>query len=408
MGRMGPVDVKALLFKITAVVLSVSFFLLGLEMFVRAFNLAQPRIGQQDPVFGTSYIPDQTAVNEFGVKIEIGRHGFRGPTPALEKPAGVFRIVLLGDSFLHARAIPYDQVFHALLHQRFQATGRPIEPINMGVEGYCTVEEYLVYHHLAKRYQPDLVILFFYVGNDLNDNYPPRPNRPGFRLVDGQLEYVPFEVKGHRRNLVRDFCRKHIRIYTYLPDLVRNAANIWSARLSDETQRRRFEEQHLQFEQGADVGTTRMVLKEDPLGENWRLTLALLQRLHQEVSADGGRLALCILPTVTQIYDSYWELLRQTYKDFDTSGWDRFKPQKILERFSQEERIIYIPFSRIMAERVQETGEMYFLPGDYHLNAPGHALLAEVLEPVLNDLFEKNRPVQARNPLPLPKPGRAK
>ena len=155
---MGPVDVKTLIFKTAAIVLSVSFFLLGLEIFVRIFNLAQPRLGQQDPVFGASYIPGQSAVNEFGVKIEIGRHGFRGPTPALEKSAGTFRVVLLGDSFLHARAIPYEQVFHGLLNQRFQAGGRPIEVINMGVEGYCTVEEYLVYHHLAKKYRPESAI----------------------------------------------------------------------------------------------------------------------------------------------------------------------------------------------------------------------------------------------------------
>lgn|GEM_PF-3189169 len=398
---------KALIFKTAAIVLSVSFFLLGLEIFVRIFNLAQPRLGQQDPVFGASYIPGQSAVNEFGVKIEIGRHGFRGPTPALEKSAGTFRVVLLGDSFLHARAIPYEQVFHGLLNQRFQAGGRPIEVINMGVEGYCTVEEYLVYHHLAKKYRPDLVILFFYVGNDLGDNYPPRPHRPGFRLIAGRLEYVPFEVKGRRRNLVRDFCRRHVRIYSYLPDLVRKAANVWSARLSDQTQKRRFEEQSRQFEQGADVGTTQMVLKEDRLGENWRVTLALLQKLHKEVSADGSRLALCVLPTVTQIYDEYWELLRRTYKDFDTLGWDRFKPQKILERFAQEQGIIYIPFSKIMAERVQETGEMYYLPGDYHFNALGHALLAEVLAPVLQDLLEKNRPAEIRDRLSRPDTGQA-
>ncbi|MBU2552593.1 MAG: hypothetical protein KKB20_29540, partial [Proteobacteria bacterium] len=127
--------IKSLVFKTAAVLLSVFLFLAGLEVVVRFFNLAQPRLGQQHPVFGTSYIPGQAAINEFGVEIRIGPHGFRGPAPRVPKPDGVFRVVVLGDSFLHARALPYEKLFHEILNRRFKAEDRSVEVVNLGVEG---------------------------------------------------------------------------------------------------------------------------------------------------------------------------------------------------------------------------------------------------------------------------------
>ena len=380
---------KQFLFKVAAAGLSVLFFLICLEIVVRLLGLSQPRLGQQHHVFGTSYIPGQTATNEFGVKIEIGGHGFRGPTPVLEKRPGFFRVILLGDSFLHARAIPYEKIFYSLLNSEFKAEGKSIELINMGVEGYGTVQEYLVYHHLAKRYRPDLVILFFYAGNDLQENYPPRDFRPGFRLAGGELEYVPFKVKAGRRGPVRDFFRKYVRIYNYIPDLLRSAASIWADRVSEEENKRRLKERRVQFKERADTYTTQYVLRINELGETWRVTLEVLKKLNREVVSDGGRLALCVIPTITQVYDRYWDLLRDQYQAAETKGWDRFKPQKILKAFADHEKIPFIPLSRKMAEAAGKDGRIFYLPGDYHFSEEGHLFLAGLIGPAILEAYQK-------------------
>ncbi|MEW6264019.1 MAG: SGNH/GDSL hydrolase family protein [Thermodesulfobacteriota bacterium] len=380
---------KPLIFKAAAVFISVLAFLAVLEIVVRVFNLAQPRLGQQDPVFGTSYIAGQTAINEYGVEIEIGGHGYRGPTPAPDKPAGVYRVVLLGDSFLQARVLPYEQVFYSILNERFKKQGRPIEVINMGVEGYGTAQEYLVYRHQARRYRPDLVILFFYVGNDLQENYPPQENRPGFKLKDGRLEYVPFEVKGRRRGPVKDFLRKHVRLYNYLPDLFRAAAGNLSEWVSGEEKARRLEEHRLQFEQSADLEPTRRAMEFRELDSAWQVTLKVMEKLKNEAAADGAVLALADFPMITQVYDRYWNLLLSRNPGVDTSGWDRFGPQRILEEFARQEGIRYLPFSRFLAETARKTGRMYYLPGDYHFSAPAHELLAEFFEPIILEYYRK-------------------
>jgi len=381
--------VKTFSFKLAAVILSVLAFLVGLEIVVRAFHLARPRLSQADPVFGHAYIPGQIAVNRFGVTIEIGRHGFRGPAPSFEKKPGVFRVVMLGDSYLFAEAVPYEKIFHRLINQKFAAKNRPIELINMGVDGYGTVQEYLVYHHLAQKYHPDLVILFFYAGNDLTDNYPPRDYRPGARIVDGELHLVPFEINPGKRNFLRDFLRKNVRIYSYLPDLLREAVNNWSAAMSGEVKKDRFESEQAQFNVAKDMTWTREILREEKLDLRWRVTLAVIRKLADEVEKDGGRLALAVIPTITQVHDQYWRQLLVDYRDFDTSGWDRFKPQKILDNFAQAEGLSYLPLSRKLAEAAGTTDEIFYGPKDFHFNEAGHAVVAQILASEIESLYEK-------------------
>jgi len=380
---------KTFLFKLAAVILSVLVFLAGLEIVVRTFHLSRPRLSQADPVFGHAYIPGQTAVNRFGVTIEVGRHGFRGPAPSFEKKSGVFRVILLGDSYLFAEAVPYEKVFHSRINQKFKSENKPIELINMGVDGYGTVQEYLVYRHLAQKYHPDLVILFFYAGNDLTDNYPPQDYRPGARIADGELELVSFEMAPGKRNPLRDFLRKNVRIYSYLPDLLREAVNNWSAALSGEVKRNRFEDEQAQFNVAKDMTWTREILREEKLDLRWQVTLGIIRKLAGEVRQDGGRPALAVIPTITQVHDQYWRRLLEEYRDFDTSNWDRFKPQKILENLAQAEGLSYLPLSKKMAEAAGDTDEIFYGPKDFHFNEIGHAVVAEILAPEIERLYEQ-------------------
>ena len=381
--------IKRILLKTGAVVLSILLYLVCLEVMVRVFHLAEPRYGQQDAVLGTAYIPGTTAVNNFGVKIEIGEHAHRGPTPAVEKKPGVFRVVLLGDSFLQASAIEYEDVFYSILNREFKARGLPIEVINMGVAGYSTIQEYLLFHHQAVKYKPDLVILFFSVHNDLIENYPPQEFKPGYKLTNGELEYVPFEVKGGRRNFLRDFCRKHFRVYTYLPDLVRTKVELIKQKLGLEEQPHGFEEHRIRFEEWADVLNTENVLSLDPQGEAWQVTLKIIEKLNQEVKAGGGRLALVVFPSVTQTYDRYWNVLEKKRQDAGLPGLERFRPERILEDLAHRTDILYIPFSRPMAESARKEGKTYFIPADFHFDKLGHQLIAKALAPAIEKLYRE-------------------
>ena len=48
--------------------------------------------------------------------------------------------------------------------------GVDLEVINLGVGGYGTLQEYLVFQEFGQKFEPDLVLLGFYIRNDVQNN----------------------------------------------------------------------------------------------------------------------------------------------------------------------------------------------------------------------------------------------
>ena len=97
---------------------------------------------------------------------EINSDGFRDREYAVEKPAGVFRIVVLGDSIIWGHGLALDDSFAKQLEQQLNAAfDRPFEVLNFGVSGYSTQQEVELFKVKASHFEPDLVI----VGYCLND-----------------------------------------------------------------------------------------------------------------------------------------------------------------------------------------------------------------------------------------------
>ncbi|OAI45218.1 hypothetical protein AYO42_03195 [Rhizomicrobium sp. SCGC AG-212-E05] len=108
--------------------------------------------------------------NEFRAHYFINKAGFRVPRPGLEysikRPAGTYRIMLLGPSFAYGWGVEYEKSFAALLPrllaERGFAPGRKIELIDAGVPAMYAAPQRNWYEHVGKLYQPDLVIQFVY------------------------------------------------------------------------------------------------------------------------------------------------------------------------------------------------------------------------------------------------------
>src|SRR5262245_5198753 len=93
--------------------------------------------------------------------------GFRDRERTLTRSSSAPRLIALGDSFTWGAGVNYDQVFLTLVERGFQDSVPGTEIINLGQVGYQP-EEYLSLlksHGLA--YQPDMVLVNFFVGNDL-------------------------------------------------------------------------------------------------------------------------------------------------------------------------------------------------------------------------------------------------
>jgi hypothetical protein len=171
------------------IALSASLAFAGLCLCVLALEIALRAAGYSAPA---RYQPDP----RLGWRLRVGANaeGLRDLEHLADKPAGVYRIAVLGDSYSEARQVDRRQAFWARLPAELAACGfrrgQRIEVLHFGIAGYGTAQAYLMLQSTAIRYQPDLVLLQF-AGDDVRNNsfaLEPEKERPFFMLGrDGEL-----------------------------------------------------------------------------------------------------------------------------------------------------------------------------------------------------------------------------
>jgi lysophospholipase L1-like esterase len=96
------------------------------------------------------------------VTYRINQWGYRGADFARAKPPGVYRIVLLGDSFTFGEGTPdasiYSAVLDAALRER-QIDGRHVEIVNLGMPAEDSGTELVTYREFARTLAPDRVVV---------------------------------------------------------------------------------------------------------------------------------------------------------------------------------------------------------------------------------------------------------
>ena len=156
---------------------------IGVRMFFH--RPSQPSAVVQREAYWTN-IPNLTASaeNEDGEKfdIRIDEHGFRNPPGIL----ATAQIILIGDSFTEARNTPEEQTLASILR------GQGYVTYNAGMGGSGTVTQSHILADMLTDCDPELVIIMFYLGNDLRDNYFLRGDN--YRLMDEALDRLSAQV----------------------------------------------------------------------------------------------------------------------------------------------------------------------------------------------------------------------
>jgi len=101
----------------------------------------------------------------------INSLGFRDEEFPEEKPEGVFRILVLGDSMAFGPAMNLEQTFPKVLEELLNdrvASDIHYQVINAGVSGYNTYQELATWRNVGVALDPDLIIVGFCV-NDVDD-----------------------------------------------------------------------------------------------------------------------------------------------------------------------------------------------------------------------------------------------
>ncbi len=99
----------------------------------------------------------------WGHRVEVNSLGFREREFACPKPAGTFRVAVIGDSLTWGAGLAVEERYtdrlQALLRER--NPGREVEVLNFGLAGCPTAVEAGILAHVAPIVEPDLVIVGF-------------------------------------------------------------------------------------------------------------------------------------------------------------------------------------------------------------------------------------------------------
>src|SRR5438552_1656647 len=105
---------------------------------------------------------------EGGAYVRISHDGFRGPDYPRYKPPGVFRVAVLGDSYVEAIQVSEDKTFTTVIGRDLThcplVQGKRVESMNFGVDGYGTAQELVTLRRKVWQYSPDLVVLAIFLG----------------------------------------------------------------------------------------------------------------------------------------------------------------------------------------------------------------------------------------------------
>lgn len=166
-------------------------------------------------------------------RVRINSLGLRGPEVTLRKPEGVVRVLVLGDSFAFGMGVEERHLFTTLLEGLLEdgSPGREFQVINLGVLGYATDQELILFQELGTRLMPDAVVLLMcdndFLGN-VQDFVYRRYYKPFFELeAGGRLrafnQPVPHLDRGQRARLFlgqESNLWNALRRWTRSPDLL--------------------------------------------------------------------------------------------------------------------------------------------------------------------------------------------
>jgi lysophospholipase L1-like esterase len=160
---------------ISLLVASLFCGLMLLEFSLRLLGWTFPVFAQPDLEFGWSFRPHVSgwSSHENTVYLRINRFGFRGGDWPQQPPASRFRIAVIGDSFVDSSNLPEEVSFTSMIEKHLESCpvlgASRAEVLNLGVSGYGTAQQFLLLHR-AIEFRPNLILLAFYVGNDIADN----------------------------------------------------------------------------------------------------------------------------------------------------------------------------------------------------------------------------------------------
>ncbi len=261
--------------------------------------------------------------------IKFNSQGFRDKD---FEPGDDFKIAILGDSFMEAIEVPVDldtaSVLSKLLGYR---------TLNTGINSYGTTHELFVYKTFLKSLRPQIVLLFFFPGNDVQDNSceltrmygDPISGPCGYLSDDKILWNTDFDqndnVRGQSwlKRFLRQNCRLCLLGYRALK------FDLWN----------KYKDRGIPFPYNTFRSDPPDAIKK-PWQEGWKITTEAILQLNSEVKSAGGKLFIVTVPEYFAVVPDWKKSFKQaTGADKPPEDFDPLLAEKRLEALGKQHGI---------------------------------------------------------------------
>lgn len=329
--------------------------------------IKRPDIWQPVDTLGWTHRADaNTTINtgERTARVFTDHDGFRvGRAGRVE---GKRRILLLGDSFMEALQVDYEQSLAGLLEAHLtQRLSDTVAVRNTGVGGWDPPQYLMEARREIGRERFDLVLVSLYLGNDVVthrvERYPPGP---------------PVDAPFHRLRLPRRLTYAELVDAVFYPinDFLKARSHLFLlAKKQASTVRMRL---GLTAEYFPDE-----LLKREATSPRWQVTAEICRDIRDLARAHGAPTVFMLIPAPFQVDTAAFYRALQGFK-IDQAAVDLDQPERLM---TVAMRTYGLDVVDVLPEfrRAERSGSRLYGTVDPHLSPDGHELLEHLVEPAL-------------------------
>ena len=350
---------SSLAWKRTALVCGATLFCMAsLELGLRVVSPVKTFVNplgafhQSDAELGWSGLPDLAArfrKVDFDVVVRHNPRGFREKSAAVQPKTGSPLLVVLGDSFTWGWGVNNGRVFTDVMQNQLPE----FNVANLGVNGYGTVQEFLLLKNCLKNgLRPRHVVVMVF-NNDFYDNIDASGGRPWLAVQGTNITLQNYPV---RKRVISPF--KRFTRQSYLASAIAYFADFWK-------ERRRIEQlERSVFQEGAMTAAPERAMD------------YVLGQFRQLCQQEGMGLLVGYVPAAGDI------------------KLDAPSPARsVLTELCQKHGVPLLDLTPGFRKAGTDALARYYFPHDEHWNEQGHALAGTLLADFIKDAWDWGHPL---------------
>lgn len=336
--------------------------------------LVRRDIWQPHDGLGWRRAPDlDTTINtgEGSVRLLTDGHGNRIGASSSGVEATT-RVLALGDSFIAALQVEYEQTVTGLLERSLsERVGRPIAVVDTGVAGYGP-SHYLIQARRELREHYDLVLVFLFLGNDIEERRvetfgPKRSIARRFRLPRSLRRSEIMDAVGKPAD---DALESHSQLFV----LAKN--RLWPLFMRLGLSARAFPE---------------VLLRSQANSTRFEVTADICAELAEVAASRGVPIRFVFLPSVHEVEPEIARVYaRSTGVDWQDVDLDQ--PARKLRSELERHRLLVLDTIPDLRRRFSAGEGPFHGIVDTHLNRAGHQAAADYLGPLVAQALERSQP----------------